>query len=60
MVGVRVTQQLSQAHPLRKLALLGEAADPAQDARRIVHGVETEYPHFCPLRTPKSEKVFDE
>lgn len=46
----RVPNELVDAHPARKVALLGEIADPRQDADRIGDGIEAEDAHRAAFR----------
>src|SRR5678815_3710912 len=60
MVGLRVTHQLVDAHPLRQIALLGDISDAAEHADRIAYRIEAEDANRSRVRSQQSENMLDE
>ena len=58
--GARVANELAHAHPAGEIVLLGEIADPRQDADRVGDGIESEDAHRAALRSQQAQEVLDE
>jgi hypothetical protein len=58
--GLRISQQLPNAHPSRQLRLFRQIADVPQDRHRVRDGILAEHPDGSCFSTPQAEQVFEQ